>query len=78
MSLLFAIVAIAVIALIAMAASGHFETSPEPAPSTRPTGDEPNFDIAFRGYRMDEVDAVLAAKDEKLAELRAELDARQE
>lgn len=78
MTFLFAIVAIAVIALIAMAASGHFENSLEPAPSTRPAGDMPNFDVTFRGYRMDEVDAVLAAKDEQLGELRAELDARQE
>lgn len=75
MTFLFAIVAIAVIAVIAMAASGRFDVAPEPAQSTRPAGDDPNFDVTFRGYRMDEVDAVLAAKDEQLAQLQAKLDA---
>lgn len=69
MTFLFAIVAIAVIAGIAMAASGRFDDSPEAALSTRPVGDGPNFDVTFRGYRMDEVDAVLANKDAEIARL---------
>lgn len=72
MTFLFAVIAIAVIAAIAMVAAGRFETALEAAPSTRPVGDGPNFDVTFRGYRMDEVDELLAEKDAEIASLRAD------
>ena len=75
MTAFFVIVFVLVIAGIAMAASGRFAVAPEPAPSTKPEGpgDDPNFDVTFRGYRMDEVDAVLAEKDSLLTAQNAEL-----
>lgn len=74
MTVLFVIVFVLVVAAIAMLATGHFETASDPAPSTRPEGPDGdlNFDVTFRGYRMDEVDAALAAKDAQIAALKAD------
>jgi DivIVA domain-containing protein len=81
-SILLLLAALAVIAGIALVAAGVGTSMPEPDPDRRPfgvlpagqgvTGDDVErlrFSVAFRGYRMDEVDAVLER-------LRAELAAR--
>lgn len=75
MTAVFVVVFVLVIAGIAMAATGRFAVAPEPAPSTKPEGPtgDPNFDVTFRGYRMDEVDAVLAEKDALLADQEAQI-----
>ncbi|MDQ1625636.1 MAG: hypothetical protein QOJ49_1134 [Actinomycetota bacterium] len=89
MSILLLLAALAVIAGIALVAAGVGASMPEPDPDRRPfgvlpagqevTGDDLErlrFSLAFRGYRMDEVDAVLerlsaelAARDAHIAEL---------
>jgi len=71
MTMLFVLVAIGVIAAAAMVAAGRFGDAPDPSPSVRPIGNDPNFDVTFRGYRMDEVDAILAEKDARIAQLSA-------
>jgi DivIVA domain-containing protein len=88
-SILLLLAALAVIAGIALVAAGVGASMPEPDPDRRPfgvlpagqdvTGDDVErvrFSLAFRGYRMDEVDAVLerlsaelAARDAHIAEL---------
>jgi DivIVA domain-containing protein len=80
---------LAVIAGIALVAAGFGASMPEPAPDRAPYGVLPagqdvdgedverlRFSLAFRGYRMDEVDDVLdrltaeiAARDARIAEL---------
>ena len=72
---LFVLVAIAVVAGVAMVAAGRFdrlgEAIPDRAPETDPDG-SPRFDVVARGYRMDEVDAVVTALREENARLRGE------
>lgn len=69
MTVLFVLIAIGVIAAVGLVASGRLGALP-PAPADRrpATRDgNPEFDVVLRGYRMDEVDAVIA-------DLRARLD----
>jgi DivIVA domain-containing protein len=88
-SILLLLAALAVIAGIALVAAGLGASMPEPDPDRRPYGLLPagqqvhgddverlRFSLGFRGYRMDEVDAVLdrltaelAARDARIAEL---------
>ena len=84
MSLLLLLAVLAVLAGIALAAAGRVTSLPDAPPDRAPTGVLPpsefetadierlRFSLAFRGYRMDEVDDVL---DRLTAEL-AERDAR--
>ena len=69
MVVLFVLIAIGVIAVIGMVAAGRFGALPAAPVDRRPdTRDgEPAFDVVLRGYRMDEVDAVVA-------DLRAQVD----
>lgn len=65
MMLLFVLVAIAVIAGIALASVGRLGELPEAPVDSKPA--ELGFDVVLRGYRMDEVDAELAALRARLA-----------
>lgn len=65
MMLLFVLVAIAVIAGIALAATGRLGELPEAPADRKPQ--ELGFDVVLRGYRMDEVDAEIAGLRARLA-----------
>jgi len=76
MAILFVIVAIGVIAMVAMAASGRLGELPEAEQDLRPevagpegADGEPAFDVVVRGYRMDEVDAVIEQMQQRIDEL---------
>lgn len=75
MTALFVLIAVVVVAGVAMVAAGRFdrlgEAVPDRAPDTAPDG-SPRFDVVARGYRMDEVDAAIAALREENARLRGE------
>lgn len=86
MSVVFALVAIAVIAGIALLATGRLRDElPEADEARRPIGlpdaevgdlrpediDQVRLDQALRGYRMDEVDALIERLTAEIAELRA-------
>ncbi len=70
MVVVFVLIAIGVIAVIGMVAAGRLGALPAAPADRRPdTRDgEPAFDVVLRGYRMDEVDAVVA-------DLRAQVEA---
>ena len=80
MSILLLLVLLAVIAAIALVAASHGGSLPDAVPDRSPTGtlaegpvdraavEGIRFSLAFRGYRMDEVDRVL---DRLTAELEA-------
>ena len=72
MAVLFVLLAIAVIAIIGMIASGRLGALPPAPPSRRPDqrDGQPEFDVVLRGYRMDEVDAVIADLRSQLEALR--------
>lgn len=74
MTVLFVIVAIAVIAGVGMAAAGRFGGMPDAPAAHRPAqgADGPVFDVVLRGYRMDEVDAVIDDLRGQIADLRGE------
>lgn len=87
MTALFVLVTIAVVAGVALVAAGRWDRSadapPDRAPKFSPSGDDtvgegfeltglPTFEVVPRGYRMDEVDATLAALREENARLRGE------
>ncbi len=71
MVVLFVLIAIGVIAAVGMVAAGRLGSLPPAPPDERPDVHDgsPSFDVVLRGYRMDEVDAVIA-------DLRAQLDHR--
>ena len=68
MTVLFVIVAIAVIAGVGMAAAGRFGGMPDAPAAHRPAqgADGPVFDVVLRGYRMDEVDETIAALQQRI------------
>ncbi|CAB4960949.1 MAG: DivIVA domain-containing protein [Actinobacteria bacterium] len=70
MSILFVLVAMAVIAGVGLAAAGRLGTLPEAVPDRRPEGpaSDPSFDVVLRGYRMDEVDAVIEELQRQLGQ----------
>ena len=74
-AVLFVLLAIAVIGLIGLAAVGRLGELPEAEPDLRPDqwDGQPAFDVVLRGYRMDEVDAVVSSLQRELATLRAEV-----
>lgn len=74
------VLVIAVIGLIGLAAVGRLGELPSVEPDQRPDRRDghPAFDVVIRGYRMDEVDAVVGTLQRELSALRAELAARQE
>ena len=96
MSLLFLLIGVAVIGGVVLLATGRVHGSlPEPDPAPEPAGldgvplgelsadeiDQVRLDQALRGYRMDEVDALVdrlsaevSARDALLAEQQAEID----
>lgn len=61
MTVLFVLLAMAAIGAVGLAAAGRFGELPEAEPDQRPAliDGEPQFDVVVRGYRMDEVDAVI-------------------
>ena len=71
MTWLFAIVVILVLGVGFLAVLGLLGDLPLAEPDLRPdTRDgEPSFDVVVRGYRMDEVDAQLAAMQGRIDEL---------
>lgn len=72
MVVLFVLIAIGVIAAVGMVAAGRFGALPDAPADRRPDTRDgaPSFDVVLRGYRMDEVDAVIA-------DLRAQVAGRQ-
>jgi hypothetical protein len=73
MSLVFAVALILVIGGLVMVVSGRWSAGmPEAERDVRPPGaGEPAFDVALRGYRMDEVDARIEQLERENAALRA-------
>lgn len=69
MTFVFVIVGIAVIAGVGMAATGGLGQLPTAPADRRPQGAEPAFDVVFRGYRMDEVDATIDALNARISAL---------
>jgi len=76
MAVLFVLIAIGVIAMVAMAAAGRLGELPEAEQDLRPevagpegADGEPAFDVVVRGYRMDEVDAVIERMQGRIDEL---------
>ncbi|MDA3022753.1 MAG: hypothetical protein O2943_08905 [Actinomycetota bacterium] len=61
MTFVFVLLAVGVIALIGLLASGRLGELPEPVRDVRPNKKlgNPEFDVVVRGYRMDEVDQVI-------------------
>lgn len=73
MSLVFAVALILVIGGVAMVLSGRWSGMVEPARDRRPSrASGSGFDVALRGYRMDEVDARIEELERENAALRAE------
>jgi hypothetical protein len=72
MTLVFALIILLVLGSAAFVAVGRLGELPEAEPDLRPdTRDgEPSFDVVLRGYRMDEVDAQIAAMQQEIDELR--------
>lgn len=70
MTLLFVVVCIGVIAGVALVAAGRLDRLPEAPVDRRAPGGEPAFDVVARGYRMDEVDAVIEGLRAENARLR--------
>ena len=70
MSLVFAVALILVIGGVVMVLSGRWSGMSEPERDRRPQGGG-RFDVAIRGYRMDEVDARIAELEQENAALRA-------
>lgn len=69
MTIVFAVVLIAVIAGVSMLAVGRLgELLPAPV-DRRPRGTQPEFEVVFRGYRMDEVDERIDAMQRRIDEL---------
>ena len=71
MSLVFAVLAILVVAGAALAASGRWPGGAPGDPDRRPDVDGGRFDVVFRGYRMDAVDARIARLESELAQARS-------
>lgn len=71
MSLVFAVLAILVVAGAALAASGRWSGSLPRDPDRRRDADDGRFDVVFRGYRMDAVDARIALLESELAQARS-------
>lgn len=72
MSLVFAVALILVIGGVVMVISGRWSGMTEPERDRRPTGAQgTGFDIALRGYRMDEVDARIEQLERENGALRA-------
>lgn len=74
MTFMFVVVAIAVIAAVAVLINGRWS----PSMGVSATGDyrpdlpdSPQFDLAVRGYRMDEVDAKIADLEQTIESMRA-------
>lgn len=71
MTWLYVVVALLVVGTAVVVAAGWWDDLPEVEPDLRPdpgTGD-PSFDVVVRGYRMDEVDARLAAMQAEIDRL---------
>ncbi len=72
MTLMFVVIALITLALLFTV--GKRDGLPEVAPELRPEVDplHPRFDVVFRGYRMDEVDAVIDELRAQNARLKGE------
>lgn len=72
MTFLFVVLGIGLIAAAAVVISGRYAPNwgvPNTGDHRPDTGVAPHFDVAIRGYRMDEVDAKIAELTTKLSEL---------
>lgn len=69
---LFVVVALLVIGAIFMAATGRLGQYPDAEPDLRPDQGDTGFDVVVRGYRMDEVDARLAALEAEIDHLKSQ------
>ncbi len=72
MTVLFALLAIAAIGAVGLVAAGRLGELSDPEPDRRPepVNGDPTFDVVVRGYRMDEVDAVIEDLKRRLNETR--------
>ena len=73
MTWIFVVIAVIVIAGAFLASLGLLGELPPADVDTRPDriGDEPEFDVVVRGYRMDEVDEELSRLNAEIARLEA-------
>ncbi|MSO27278.1 MAG: hypothetical protein EXQ60_04340 [Candidatus Nanopelagicales bacterium] len=71
MTFIFVLLAVAVIALIGVLATGRLGELPEPVRDARPNErfGKPAFDVVARGYRMDEVDQVVEELQAQITKL---------
>jgi len=69
-SLVFALVAILVVAGVLLFASGRWSGLPTVQRDRRTDVDGAGFEVVLRGYRMDEVDARIARLEAELAQAR--------
>ncbi len=71
MTFVFVLLAVGVIALIGLLASGRLGELPEPVRDARPNKKlgRPEFDVVVRGYRMDEVDQVIEELQAQITKL---------
>jgi DivIVA domain-containing protein len=70
MAIVFIVIALITLALLLIVGKGDglAEVGPELRPEVDP--EHPRFDVVFRGYRMDEVDAVIDALRSENARLK--------
>jgi len=68
---LFVVVLLLVIGGIFVAISGSLGQFPDSEPDLRPEMADPGVDVVVRGYRMDEVDARMAALEAEIEHLKS-------
>ena len=76
MTFLFVVLGIGLIAAAAVVISGRYVPNwgvPNTGDHRPDTGVDPHFDVAIRGYWMDEVDAKIAELTTKLSELEKDM-----
>lgn len=73
MTVVFVLLAMAALGAVGVLASGRVGRLPDAPPDLRPAASAPPFELALRGYRMDQVDEVLEVLQARVAECEAEL-----
>lgn len=69
---LFIVVLLLLVGGIFVATAGSLGQYPDAEPDLRPDQGDTGFDVVVRGYRMDEVDARMAALEAEIAHLRSQ------
>lgn len=69
---LFIVVLLLIVGGIFVAVSGGLGQYPDVEPDLRPDQGDTGFDVVVRGYRMDEVDARMAALEAEIDHLKSQ------